>query len=231
VRLIAYVRVSTEEQAASGLGLEAQEARIREECERRGWRIVHVARDDGVSARTLERPGLLDALERIARRGADGLIAAKLDRLSRSVLDFCHLVLWFEEGDATLVAMDLGVDTSTPNGKFLANVMASFAELERELISGRTKDALAALRARGEPIGRPAVTDQPELAARIREMRETEGLTLQQIADRLNTEGVPTLRGGKQWRKSSVQTAAGYRRPKPRRQTAVLPDPRRATRR
>lgn len=226
MRIIGYARVSTEEQAVSGLGIDAQDAEIRRQVELRGWKLVGILRDEGHTAKTLERPGLQQALERIAARKADGIIVAKLDRLSRSTVDFGLLLEWFQQLDATLVALDLGVDTSTPGGRLVANVIMSVAEWERDANAERTRAALAALRARGKSISRPAVADRPELVQRIRTMREEEGLTLQAIADTLNAEGVPTSRGAKQWRVSSVQSAAGYTRRKPRRRPADLPEPR-----
>jgi DNA invertase Pin-like site-specific DNA recombinase len=107
----------------------------------------------------------------------------------------------------------------------IATVIVAVAQWERDSTAERTKAALAALRARGKPTGRPAVEDIPALAARIREMRKT--MTLQGIADRLNDEGVPTIRGGSQWRRNSVATACGYKRRPPRRKAPDLPDPRR----
>lgn len=222
-RLIAYVRVSTEEQASSGLGLAAQQTAVLQEIERRGWQLAELVRDEGQSAGTLDRPGLRHALQAIASGQADGLVVAKLDRLSRSVVDFGLLLEWFTEAGATLVALDLSIDTSTPGGRLVANVFAAVAEWERDTIAARTRAGLAALRSQGRPTGRPAVADRPELATRIREMREREGLTLQQIADHLNAERVPTLRGGERWRPSSVQTAAGWQRRRPRRKATELP--------
>jgi DNA invertase Pin-like site-specific DNA recombinase len=108
------------------------------------------------------------------------------------------------------------------------HVLAAVAQWERETIAQRTRDGLAVLRARGMPTGRPAVADRPELADRIQVMR-AEGFTLQAIADALNADSVPTLRGGNCWRPSSVQSAAGYRRARPRHKAADLPAlPRRA---
>lgn len=207
----------------SGLGLDAQELAVRRELEHREWELVELVRDEGLSASTLDRAGLQRALRLLAGRQADALIVAKLDRLSRSAADFALLVEWFGDCDATLVILDLGVDTSTPGGQLVANVFASLAQWERSTIAERTRAGLAALRARGQPAGRPAVSDQPELAARIRRMREEEDLSLQAIADQLNDEGVPTLRGAERWRVSSVQGAAGYRRPRRRRRRAALP--------
>jgi len=223
--VIGYARVSTAEQAVSGLGLEAQKSLIRQTSKVRGWRLGQVFTDDGVSASTLERPALRRALEAIAAGRADGLVVAKLDRLSRSTVDTGLLLQWFkDEARATFVALDLGVDTSTAAGELVANVMAAVAQWERTAIGERTRAALAELRAQGKPIGRPAVADHPELSERIREMHDGgRGMSLQAIADQLNREGVPTIRGGSQWRKSSVHAAAGHKRKPPRRKPTALP--------
>jgi DNA invertase Pin-like site-specific DNA recombinase len=81
---------------------------------------------------------------------ADGLVVYKLDRLTRSMRDFCELVDWFEEAERALVMLEPDVDTSTPAGRAVAHVMTAFAEMERGLIAERTRAALAAKRARGE---------------------------------------------------------------------------------
>jgi DNA invertase Pin-like site-specific DNA recombinase len=221
--VLGYSRVSTAEQAANGHGLDAQAAAIRDECRRRGWRLLELIRDEGVSGRDTDRPGLRHALKRIAEGEASGLVVSKLDRLSRSVVDFGQVLEWLDRAGASLVALDLGVDTSTPSGRLVANVLASVAEWERGMAAQRTRDGLAAVRAKGRQISRPAVADQGRLAARIRRMRRR-GMTQQAIADKLNGEGVPTLRGGVRWRPSSVAAAAGYRRPRPRRKPADLPE-------
>jgi DNA invertase Pin-like site-specific DNA recombinase len=85
-------------------------------------------------------------------------------------------------------------------------------DMERRRLSDHTRRGLAAARARGSGTGRPAVADHADLKARIARLR-AEGGSFQAIADLLNTEGVPTLRGGAKWRPSSVQAAAGYKRP------------------
>lgn len=224
LRIVGYIRVSTDEQASSGLGLEGQAAALRRACDYRQWELVEIITDEGVSGSTLHRPGLRHALEMIVTDElADGLIVAKLDRLTRSMRDFCELVDFFEDAGVSLVMLDPEVDTSAAQGRAMAQVMVAFAELERRMIGDRTKVALAAKRARGESIGRPAIVDRPELAARILQMREQHGMTLQAIADQLTAEGVPTARGAALWRASSVQAAAGYERPAARRQRAGLP--------
>jgi DNA invertase Pin-like site-specific DNA recombinase len=127
------------------------------------------------------------------------------------------LLRWFTEPERTLVAIDLRLDTATEAGRLAAFALAGVGGWEHERISARTRRGLEAARSRG----RAAVADQPELRERIVRMRE-QGLTLQAIADALNEEGVPTLRGGAKWRPSSVQRAAGYRRP-PAQQQGVTP--------
>lgn len=223
LRLLGYLRVSTAEQAESGLGLAAQETAIVDTARARGFELVDLIRDEGESGKSLERPGLEQALRMIVAGEADGLIVSKLDRLSRSVVDFGYLLEWCDHAGVTLIALDLGVDTSTAGGRMIAHVLMAVAEWERDTIADRTRAGLAVLRAQGKPTGRPAVADRPELTARIQAMR-ADGMTLQAIADQLNTEGVPTARGAGEWRPSSVQSAAGYRRRRPRRKHPSLPD-------
>jgi DNA invertase Pin-like site-specific DNA recombinase len=221
--MVLYTRVSTDEQATSGLGLDAQRSELERHAEHRKWIVAEFITDEGASGKDLDRPGLRRALELIAAGKADGIAVAKLDRLSRSVIDFAVLLEWMEEAKATLVALDMNVDTSTASGRMLVAVLMAVAQWERETIAQRTRDGLAALRARGLPTGRPAVADLPELAARILSLRAG-GETLQAIADTLNDELVPTLRGGTCWRPSSVESAAGYRRRAQRHKAPALPE-------
>ncbi len=220
--MVGYCRVSTDDQARSGLGMSAQRKIIREACDRNDWNLVEIVADDGESGKSLDRRALMNALQAIADGQADGLIVAKLDRATRSVQDFAALLDWFLEADATFVACDLQIDTSTPGGRLVANIFASVSEWEAGVISTRTREGLAALRENGHPITRPSTVDQPKLASRIASMRESK-MTYQAIADTLNAEGVPTLRGGAEWRVSSIQAAAGYRRPPAKRRHPNLP--------
>ena len=222
-RAIAYTRVSTGEQTESGLGLAAQERTIHRAVEYKGWLLVDTIRDGGSSAKDLARPALRQGLERLARGEADALVVAKLDRLTRSTVDLLALLEWASDCGVALVALDLDLDTSTPNGRLVASVMASVVEWERALIAQRTREAAAVRRDRGLPLGRPSVRDtDPVLAGRIGRARAS-GRTWQSIADELNAAGVPTVRGGSAWRVSSVQGAAGYQRPAARRRVTALP--------
>jgi DNA invertase Pin-like site-specific DNA recombinase len=202
MRVVAYARVSTEEQGLSGAGLEAQRKAILSECNRRGWTLVE-SFEEVASGRDLRRPGVQAALEVLSRQEADGLVVAKLDRLSRSMLDFAGVMATAQKQSWALVALDCSIDSSTPAGEAMAHVMATFAQFERRLIGQRTREALAVKRAAGVRLGRPSAVTA-ELAARIRADR-AEGATLREIARRLNEEGVPTPRGGSQWRPSSLE--------------------------
>jgi DNA invertase Pin-like site-specific DNA recombinase len=228
-RYVAYERVSTDEQAASGAGLAAQTHALTRAFEYEGWELVERVRDEGESASTMDRPGLRRALELVATREADGIVVAKLDRLTRSVVDFGELLEWLKEADAALVALDLQLDTASPTGALVAQIIVAVAEWERRAIAERTRLALAAKRAAGQPIGMPSVGDSPELAALIRGLADS-GHSLREIARRLTADGVPTVRGGTEWRPSSVQVALGYQRPAARRKRSALPKIRRRPR-
>ena len=117
MRVIGYVRVSTDEQTSSGAGLEAQRAAILAECERRGWHLVEVIEDAGYSAKDLKRPGVQEALRVLDAGDASALVVAKLDRLSRSMIDFTALMATAQKQGWALVALDCAVDTTTPGGR------------------------------------------------------------------------------------------------------------------
>jgi DNA invertase Pin-like site-specific DNA recombinase len=206
--VIGYVTLAPQGQPADP---EAAIAAIEGAGQAGGWRLVEVI-TDRENGRGLERPGLGYALRQIAEGKAQALVVDDLRRLTRSIIDLATLLAWFKDAHATLIALDLDLDTSTPTGQEIANALITLGDRERQHIAQRTRSGLAELRAQGRPSGRPAVSDQPELVARITAMRN-ENMTLQKIADQLNAEGVPTLRGGAMWRPSSVQAALGYRRP------------------
>ena len=116
--VVGYVRVSTDEQATSGLGLDAQRVAIADECDRRGWELVEVFEDAGASGKSMAgRPALQEALNAVRSHRAGALVVAKLDRLSRSLLDFAALMEDARKEGWALVILDLGVDTTTPSGR------------------------------------------------------------------------------------------------------------------
>ena len=117
------------------------------------------------------------------------------DRLTRSVADLAHLMSTAEEQGWALVILDLGVDTSTASGRMVANVIASVAQWEREVISERTKAALAVKRSEGVQLGRPKEHLSGNLD-RITQLRSS-GATIAAIAETMNDEGRMTARGGR----------------------------------
>ena len=198
MKVYAYCRVSTGGQGESGLGMEAQRARIQEECDRRGWEPTFVCEVE--SGKTMNRPLLQQMLAGLT--SGDVVIAAKLDRLSRSVYDFSAFMAESTKIGWEMVLLEPAVDTTTPHGKFTANIFAAVAELERELISQRTKEALAVLKSNGVILGAP-VQIPDEVAKRIHQERKF-GFTLREITDSLNLDQVPTVNGG-EWGVSTIQ--------------------------
>jgi hypothetical protein len=142
------------------------------------------------------------ALEALRQHRADTLVVSKLDRLSRSLVDFAGLMERASRENWALVALDLGVDTTTPTGEMVANVMATFAQFERRLIGQRTREALAEKRRAGTRLGRPP-TISGEVASRIADQYAA-GMTLRAIADGLTGDGIPTVQGGVRWYPSTV---------------------------
>ncbi len=202
MRVIAYHRVSTDKQADTGNGLEAQAATIVKVVTARGWDVVANLTDEGRSGGNMNRPALTEALDRLDRGDADVLAVAKLDRLSRSVRDFATLVERARRNGWSLVALDIDVDTSTPTGELMANIYGSVAQWERRIIGQRTSEAMQAMKARGVRLGRP-VKLSDDVRNRIAAERAA-GRSLRAIADALNAEPVPTARGGK-WHASTVR--------------------------
>jgi DNA invertase Pin-like site-specific DNA recombinase len=202
MRVLGYTRVSTDEQAA---GLEAQRTAIAEECLRRDWTIPDPwFEDDGFSAKDLNRPALQHALDVLAQPGQPViLMVAKLDRLSRSVADFAGLMERAQKEGWSIVALDLGVDTTTPAGEMMANVLATFAQFERKLIGARTKEALAVKKANGVKLGRPRTL--PGWARDYVLEARRHGHSYFEIAKLMNDAKIPTAHGGKKWWPETVR--------------------------
>lgn len=201
-----YLRVSTEEQVVSGPGLAAQRSAIEAEAARRGLPLLAVHVDAGLSGKNLARPGLTAALADLDAGRGNVLLVAKLDRLSRSVHDATGLLLRADRAGWGLVALDANVDTTTPQGAAMTQVLAVFAELERKLIGQRTKSALAVLKAQGVKLGRPR-TLPAAVADRIRGDHAA-GESWSAIARALTSEGVPTAQGGLRWYPATVRYVA-----------------------
>ncbi len=201
--MIGYVRVSTEEQERSGLGIEAQTEAILAECDRRGW-TVEIVSDLGRSGKQVN-PELRRALDLLDAGQANGLIVAKLDRLARSVRHASAIIDDAIRREWALVVLDNALDLTTPGGRAMANMLATFAELERDLISSRTKEALAARKARGLDNGRR--TAIPAGVLRRIVLSRDAGASYGRIARELAREGVLSPTGLADWHESTVRRA------------------------
>lgn len=199
-----YARVSTSEQGESGLGLEVQVARCNSYAERIGASVIDTMQEVQSGKDMVKRPLLRSCLDRLRSGEANTLIVAKLDRLSRSVIDLCSLLEQSEKEGWSLVLLDLGIDTTTPAGRVQAQVIAAFAEYERRLISQRTKDAMKAAKERGIHCGTTS-TIPLEIVERVVNERRA-GKTWQSIADGLDDDNVKTARGAQFWQVGSVQS-------------------------
>jgi site-specific DNA recombinase len=155
--VIAYLRVSTEEQACEGVSLAAQERQLRAHCDAHGLELLRVERDEGVSgSRLRSRAGLQRALASLRSGEAAGLVVAKLDRLSRSTRDVLDLVALADRQGWELHSLSEQLDTGTPHGRFFVTMLAGLAQMEREQIAERTRAGMAELRRQGKRIsGRP----------------------------------------------------------------------------
>lgn len=200
MKVIGYLRVSTDEQARSGLGMDAQRATLQAFANAAGHDVEWVA-DEGESGKNGNRPGLQMALGMLRKGEADALAVAKLDRLSRSVHDFSGMLRTAQAEKWRIVALDMGIDTSNMTGRLVAHILMAVSEWEREAIGQRTSDAIQVRLARGEEWGRRSLMESATEAL-IREMRD-DGLSGHAIARILNEQAVPTARGGT-WHPSTV---------------------------
>lgn len=189
--------------------LRVQAQLIAGECGRLGVTLVQLVRErEPRSGRALQRPGLGYALESIEAGAAEGLVVADLSRVTRSAAELGRVLQWFVDHEARLVAIGQGIDTDDDGGRLAVRTLIDVSRWEHERLVERTRNGMHAARRKGPP----GVADNPQLKERIAQMRAA-GMTLEAIAGQLNREGTPTVRGGAKWRPSSVQVAAGYRRP------------------
>ncbi len=214
------MRVSTEDQAREGVSLAAQRAKLEAYAVAMDLELAAVREDAGLSAKSLDRPGLRAALADLREGRADALLVAKLDRLTRSVRDLGDLLEGYFKRFGLLSIAD-AVDTRTAGGRLVLHVLASVSQWEREAIGERTSDALQHLKRTGVRLGGEALgwrrlededadghkvveVDPREraTAARIAELRRS-GASLRVICARLAAEGRATKRGGK-WAPATV---------------------------
>jgi DNA invertase Pin-like site-specific DNA recombinase len=206
---LGYIRVSSEEQADSSLGLEAQRQRIAAYCSMKGLRLVEVFEDPGISAgKPLASRPAGSQLLATAIKNKTPVIVAKLDRLFRSVADAASVIADFDKKGIQLVAIAESFDMGSPYGRAMAQMASVFAELERAMIRERTLSAMNVKRSRGERISGHAPfgwdfsrggrllrnAREQRIIARVRQLR-AKGLSYRGIAKRLDREGIRPKRG------------------------------------
>ena len=210
---IGYIRVSTEEQTSSGLGLADQRLRIEAYCRLRGLELTRIISDAAVSGgRPLaSREGGAELVSALRRRDGRNVVMLKLDRGFRNAADCLLTVEDWERRGVTLHIIDLGgnaIDTASAAGKFMLTILAGAAEMERNLTRERTRAAMHVKRQRGERISRYApfgarldddgrlVPDRNEQrAVRLVRKLHADGLSLRKIAAELVGRGMSGRRG------------------------------------
>jgi len=219
LRAYGYVRVSTEEQAQEGVSLDAQEERIKAYAFAHGLELVKIFRDEGHSAKSLNRPAMQELLNTIKGKEKEALIIYKLDRLTRKTRDLLFLIEeYFQDGNTRFLSINDHIDTETAQGKFFLTMSVGMAQMELELISERTK---AALQYKKETLGHKLGQvpygyqridgklvehhEEKNVLRRIKRMRK-EGLSFAKIANRLNQQGVSTRRKKNRKDHQEIQT-------------------------
>lgn len=224
-KAVGYVRVSTREQADSGLSVAAQVRRIEQYCELKELNLIEIIKDENVSASIplSQREGGSRLVRYTEEDSNIAIVAIKLDRLFRDAHDCLGVTKSWSTRGNNLLLMDLGIDTTTAMGRAFLTNAATYAELEKNLISERTREALTQVKLEGGTLGASAYgwTRSEELDEHGRRkieinleeyktllicksLRDAEGLSFQQIANILNEHGIPTKRGAK-WHPSSVR--------------------------
>src|SRR5262245_651340 len=184
-----YLRVSTGEQTTRN-----QKRELVAAAERHGWEVVATFEDAGVSGSKSrkDRPGLDALLKAVARREFDMVMAWSVDRLGRSLVDLLATLQELHAKDVDLYLHQQGLDTSTPSGRAMFQMMGVFSEFERAMIQERVKAGLARAKDEGTTLGRPTLEDaDPARAAKVRAMR-ARGVGVRKIARELGV-GVGTV--------------------------------------
>lgn len=209
IKAVGYIRVSTEKQATEGSSLEEQLAKIKGYAQLYDLELVcDPIVDDGKSAKSLNREGIQLVLQMLDSRQASAVIVAKLDRLTRSMLDLSFLLQkYFESGDCRLISVSEMLDSRTAAGELIINILGSVARWERRAISERTKNVMAYMRSQGRYTGgrirygftkagdRLQTVGTEQAAVTTAKQLNTQGLSLRQISHQLAAIGYLSRNG------------------------------------
>jgi site-specific DNA recombinase len=208
-RAVGYIRVSTEEQSREGISLDMQAAKVRAYAELNDLDLVGIVEDAGISGKSIKaRPGIQEVLSMVRARTVDAVIVFKLDRLARNTIEALEIAKLMDRSGVALHSISERLDTQSAMGKFFFTLIASLAEMERNVIAERTSAALAHKRANGEKTGGYAPYGYrgdaegkliPDLAeqrviSRMRELRAS-GYSYRGVAEALTQEGLFTRKG------------------------------------
>lgn len=208
-KALLYSRVSTAMQVEDGVSLGAQDRQLIQAAEMYGFKEWESVAEEGRSGKNVSgRPKLIDALKRLDAGEAQALIVTRIDRLARSTKDFLDIVDRAGKNGWRLIMLDLNLDTSTYQGRFVVTIMSALAEMERGIIAERAKDIHKDRREQGIVWGKD-MGPKPMYPPMVREqllLRRNKGWSYQTIADTLNRDGILAARGGT-WYASSVRNA------------------------
>lgn len=217
MKAVGYVRVSTTEQADSGLSLVYQEGKIKAYCEALDIELIGMKVDAGFSAKSLNRPAIQEVIHLVKSKQANAVIILKLDRLTRSVKDLGFMTEFFEKTGAALVSVQDSINTTTAAGKLVLNVLGAVAQWEREAIVERTKAAMSVKKAANQRVGTvpygyrllddgvslETIPAEQEALKLMRELRAA-GLSFAKIAHELEKRFIYTKRGSNKWQPKTI---------------------------
>lgn len=225
-RVVGYVRVSTVDQAETGLSLVAQRQRIVDYCRTYGLKLVDVLSDDGLSAKTTAgRPNATRVIDMVGKKQIDGVVFLKLDRIARNTVESIKFAELCRKKGVVLHSITEKIDTSTAMGEFFFTLMAALGQMERRQIGERTKEVLRHKRENGEKIGgtvpfgyvakrqggrKVLVPDQNEQSVLCwMKSYRGKGHSIRTIVRALEAKGVPTKTGNPVWSPASVFKVLG----------------------
>jgi site-specific DNA recombinase len=217
MKAIGYIRVSTEDQAREGVSLDNQKAKIKAYCDLKDLELVDVIEDAGISAKNLNRPGIKKVLELARTKQIDAIVTYKLDRMFRSTVDALESTKKFDKWGVSFHSLQENLDTKSAMGKFFFTLIAALAEMERGIVSERTKAALSHKRSKNEKTGGDipfgyTLVENDLLVANEAEQKaislmvelRNKGYSLRAIAHELEKEGHKTKTGKTAWNPKTI---------------------------